>query len=91
MPHVVLTYDLHGAHPVVYQRLNAKLVENRYTKAAEDTTWEAVYVADASVDVAVATTKQEFDACAQAAGATNYNLKVYGSVSAMRIATAKKP
>jgi len=89
-PHVVLVYDLHGAPPVVYARLDIELTKLQYTKVYQDTTWEAVYQAGVDQDAALATTKHEFADCARRAGATRYDLRVYGAAARMKIVTDSK-
>jgi hypothetical protein len=90
-PHVILIYDLHGASPSVYTKLDAELRSLQYTKIVEDTTWEGRYQTTVTLDAAVAQTKIEFEASARKVGATSYNLRVYGSPSSMVVATASKP
>jgi len=90
MPQVVLTYDLHGAASAVYQRLNDNLRAKQYKKALENTTWEATWNPQVSVDSALSGTKSEFDACAVAAGARSYDLKVWASADPLKTTIAKR-
>lgn len=90
-PHVVLVYDLHGAAPSVYAKLDAELAELQYTKVDEDTTWQARYQEGVDLDSALANTKQEFAACARRAGARSYDLRVWGAPVAMKVVTDSKP
>jgi len=90
MSTVVLTYDLHGASSAVYKKLDAELNTKGYRKALQDTVWEADYEITVSLSGALTTTKNEFSQSAAAAGATKYDLKIWGSES-MGIATASKP
>ena len=89
-PHVILVYDLHGATPAVYARLDLELAQLQYTKVVENTTWEGRYRAGVSLDDAITTTKSEFAACASRAGAARYHLRVYGSPLPMKIGTASR-
>ena len=90
MPQVVLTYDLHGASSVVYQRLNENLAAKQYKKALENTTWEATWNPQVSVDSALSSTKAEFDACATSAGAWKYDLKVWASADPLKTTVGKR-
>jgi hypothetical protein len=90
-PHVILVYDLHGAPPSVYAKLDAELRKLQYSKVDEDTTWEARYQSGVDFDAALANTKAEFAACAGRAGAARYDLRVYGSPVPMKVVTDSKP
>jgi len=90
-PHVILVYDLHGAPPSVYRKLDAELAKLQYSKVDEDTTWEARYEEGVGLDAALENTRREFAECARRAGVTSYDLRVYGSPAGMKIVTDSKP
>jgi len=90
MANVVLTYDLHGAEPLVYRNLDVALHKRHFVKEkGVDTVWKKTY-ADGIMPTETQA-KKDFESAAREAGAVKYTAKFFISGDQIHVASITTP